>query len=160
MINMAQVKKAIGKLRFPFFGMVTRGGSKVLQVTGLSNETLNDVELLQQIGFSSHIPENSKVVLIPLQGTTAKSVIVATTGGAVLINVDEGETCVYDQFGHSVWLQEDGTHIKGGDLIIDDGDVHVLNGDVFDQTSSMQAMRDVYNEHKHGNSPPAEPPME
>lgn len=160
MISMAQVKKAIGKLRFPFFGMVARGGSKVLQVTGLSNETLNDVELLQQIGFSSHIPENAKVVLIPLQGTTAKSVVIATKGGAVLINVDEGETCVYDQFGHSVWLQEDGTHVKGGDLIIDDGDVRVLNGDVFDKTGSIQAMRDVYNQHLHGNSPPAAPPME
>ncbi|QHH96683.1 phage baseplate assembly protein domain-containing protein [Acinetobacter dispersus] len=160
MISMAQVKKAIGKLRFPLFGMVARGGSKALQVTGLSNETLTDVELLQQIGFSSHIPENAKVVLIPLQGTTAKSVVIATKGGAILINVDEGETCVYDQFGHSVWLQEDGTHVKGGDLIIDDGNVRVLNGDVFDQTSSMQAMRDVYNDHKHGNSPPAAPPME
>ncbi|WP_043969734.1 MULTISPECIES: phage baseplate assembly protein domain-containing protein [unclassified Acinetobacter] len=160
MISMAQVKKAIGKLRFPLFGIVARGGSKVLQVTGLSNETLTDVELLQQIGFSSHIPENAKVVLIPLQGTTAKSVVIATKGGAILIDVDEGETCVYDQFGHSVWLQKDGTHVKGGDLIIDDGNVRVLNGDVFDQTSSMQAMRDVYNDHKHGNSPPAAPPME
>jgi phage gp45-like len=69
-------------------------------VKGFTDETLQEIELIQQVGFNSHIPDSAKVIVIPLQGKTAKAVVVATTGGAVVVNVAEGETCVYDQFGH------------------------------------------------------------
>ncbi|MGK7668299.1 phage baseplate assembly protein domain-containing protein, partial [Acinetobacter baumannii] len=32
-------------------------------------------------------------------------------------------------------------------------DLHVTNGQVFDKEGSMQEMRDIYNKHKHGNTP-------
>jgi phage gp45-like len=93
--------------------------------------------------------------VIPLQGKTAKAVVVATTGGAVVVNVAEGETCVYDQFGHQVLLHKDGIKMLG--------DVEIIGGlkvsediksekEVLDKTSSMQAMRDVYNEHARQQS--------
>ncbi|MCE6628016.1 phage baseplate assembly protein domain-containing protein [Acinetobacter pittii] len=162
MIQMVQrqINKALGQIRQSFQGIVARGGSKVLQLTGLSEETLQEVELFQQVGFSSYIPEGSRVVVLPLQGKTSRSIVIATTGGPVVINVSEGETCIYDQFGHSVWLKEDGAHIKGGDLFVDEGNLHVPNGDVFDKNGSMQEMRDAYNPHTHGNSPPPSEPME
>ena len=153
-----QVKKAMGQIRQSFQGIVARGGSDLLQLSGYSDETLQDVELVQQVGFSSHIPEGARVVVIPLQGKTAKSIVVATTAGTIKINVESGETCVYDQFGHSVWLKEDGTHVTG-DLFVDDGNLHVLNGDVFDKKSSMQEMRDKYNQHTNGNTPQPNPQM-
>ena len=103
--------------------------------------------------------QGSRVVIIPLQGKTSRSIVVATDGAPIVINVDDGETCIYDQFGHSVWLKEDGTHIKGN-LYVDDGDVFVTKGsvtvakDVTDKKSSMQDMRDIYNTHNNGNTPP------
>ncbi|MFW2122865.1 phage baseplate assembly protein [Acinetobacter ursingii] len=144
-----QVKKGLGQIRQSFQGIVARGGSDVLQLTGYADETLQEVELFQQVGFSSHIPENARVVVIPLQGKTAKSIVVATTAGNVVINVESGETCIYDQFGHSVWLKQDGTHVAG-DLFVD-GNIS-STGEVSDQKSSMQEMRDIYNGHKHGNT--------
>ncbi|MDH2019008.1 phage baseplate assembly protein [Acinetobacter ursingii] len=144
-----QVKKGLGQIRQVFQGIVARGGSDVLQLTGYADETLQEVELFQQVGFSSHIPEGSRVIVIPLQGKTAKSIVVATTAGTIQINVESGETCVYDQFGHSVWLKQDGTHVAG-DLFVD-GNIS-STGDVSDQKSSMQDMRDIYNGHKHGNT--------
>ncbi|MCH7357457.1 phage baseplate assembly protein [Acinetobacter sp. NIPH 1958] len=154
----AQVNKGLGQVRNVFLALVARGGAKALQLKGFAEETLQETELYQHVGFSSYIPEGARVVVIPLHGKTARSIVIATTGGDIVIDVAEGETCVYDQFGHSVWLKEDGTHIKGGDLFVDDGNLHV-NGDVFDNKSSMQDMRDIYNQHKNGNTPTPLPQM-
>ncbi len=153
-----QIARGLGQVRLAFIGVVARGSSKLLQLTGVSDEVLDEVELIQQVGFSSYIPEGSRLVVIPLQGKTSRSIVVATDGAPILINVSEGETCIYDQFGHSVWLKKDGTHIKGN-LYVDEGDVFVTGGsvtaakDVSDKKGSMQEIRGTHNSHKHGNSP-------
>ena len=159
----SRINKAASQIRQTFLGLVARGGSKVLQLKGFSDETLQEVELIQQVGFSSYIPEGAKVVVLPLQGKTAKSVVVATTGGAVVVNVAKGETCVYDQFGHQVLLYKDGIKMMGNVEII--GGLKVLEnieskGEVSDKTGSMQQMRVTYNIHTHGNTPIPSAPME
>ena len=159
----SRINKAASQIRQTFLGLVARGGSKVLQLKGFSDETLQEVELIQQVGFSSYIPEGAKVVVLPLQGKTAKSVVVATTGGAVVVNVAKGETCVYDQFGHQVLLYKDGIKIMGNVEI--NGGLKVLEnieseGEVSDKTGSMQQMRVTYNIHTHGNTPIPSAPME
>ena len=159
----SRINKAASQIRQTFLGLVARGGSKVLQLKGFSDETLQEVELIQQVGFSSYIPEGAKVVVLPLQGKTAKSVVIATTGGAILVNVADGETCIYDQFGHQVLLHENGIKMMGNVEII--GGLKVSEnieskGEVSDKTGSMQAMRDAYNPHTHGNSPPPSALME
>ena len=148
-----QIARGMGQVRQTFLGVVARGGSKMLQLTGLADEVLDETELVQQVGFSSYIPEGCRVVVIPLQGKTSRSIVIATDGAPIVIHVLEGETCIYDQFGHAVWLKEDGTHIKGGDLFVDDGNLYVTNGDVIDKKGSMQEMRQIYNEHTNGNTP-------
>ncbi|MHA3079555.1 phage baseplate assembly protein domain-containing protein [Acinetobacter sp. ANC 5502] len=155
----SQIGKAASQVRQSFLGIVARGSAKALQLKGFADEVLTDTELYQQVGFSSFIPEGAKVVVIPLQGKTAKSIVVATSGGNIVVNVAEGETCVYDQFGHSLWLKEEGVRVKGGDFFVDDGNLHVVKGNVFDQKGSMQEMRDTYNEHTNGNSPQPSPKM-
>ena len=151
-----QIARGMGQVRQTFLGVVARGGSKLLQLTGLTGEVLDETELVQHIGFSSYIPEGCRVVVIPLQGKTSRSIVIATDGAPIVIHVDEGETCIYNQFGHSVWLKEDGTHIAG-DLFVA-GKVHAT-GDVIDQKSSMQEMRDKYNSHTNGNTPQPTPQM-
>ena len=160
----AQINKAIKQLRFPMLGIIARGSSKSLQVQGLQDETLQEVELIQQVGFSSFVPDSAKVVVIPLQGKTSKSVVVATTGGAVVVNVAKGETCIYDQFGHQVLLHETGIRMKGDVEIIEGGltvekDIKSL-AQISDKTGSMQQMRVTYNIHLHGSSPPPSVQME
>jgi len=159
----ARINKAGSQIRQTFLGIVARGGSKVLQLKGFTDETLQEIELIQQVGLSTYIPEGAKVVVIPLQGKTAKSVVIATTGGAVVVNVAEGETCVYDQFGHQVLLHENGIKMLGDVEII--GELKVSEDiksekEISDKTSSMQAMRDAYNPHTHGSSPPPSTQME
>ncbi|CAB1222489.1 phage baseplate assembly protein domain-containing protein [Acinetobacter bouvetii] len=145
-----QIKKGLGQIRQSFLGIVARGSSKNLQLTGFADEVLDETELLQQVGFSSYIPDGCRVVVIPLQGKTSRSIVIATDGAPIVVEVAEGETCIYDQHGHSVWLKEDGTHIKG-DLFVD-GNLQ-STGDVSDKKSSMQKMREIYNGHTNGNTP-------
>ncbi|CAM4094848.1 phage baseplate assembly protein domain-containing protein [Acinetobacter pragensis] len=151
-----QIARGMGQVRQTFLGVVARGGSKLLQLTGFAGEVLDETELVQQVGFSSYIPDGCRVVVIPLQGKTSRSIVIATDGAPIVIHVDEGETCIYDQYGHSVWLKKDGTHVEG-DLFVN-GKVQAT-GDVIDQASSMQDMRDTYNSHKHGNSSTPDKPM-
>lgn len=154
-----QIQKGMGQIRQTFLGIVARGGSKMLQFTGFADEVMDEIELIQHVGFSSFVPKDARVVVIPLQGKTAKSIVIATSGGAIVVDVLDGETCIYDQFGHAVWLKEDGTHIKGGDLFVDNGNLYVTNGDVIDKKGSMQDMRDKYNSHSNGNTPQPTPQM-
>ena len=159
----SQISKAKTQVRQCFLGIVARGSSSSLQLKGFADEVLQEVELVQQVGFSSHVPDAAKVVVIPLQGKTSKSIVVATSGGAITINVGNGETCIYDQFGHQVLLHENGIKMTGNVEII--GGLKVLEnieseGEVSDKTGSMQAMRDAYNPHTHGNSPPPSALME
>lgn len=142
-----QINKGLGQIRQAFMGIVSRSGTSSVQLQGYENEVLEDVEVMQQVGFSSHIPVDVKVALIPQQGKTSMAIIVATKGGKISIEVGEGETCIYDQFGHSVWLKEDGTHVEG-DLFVN-GKVHAVR-DVIDKKGSMQEMREIYNTHNNG----------
>ncbi|ENX48757.1 MULTISPECIES: phage baseplate assembly protein domain-containing protein [Acinetobacter] len=152
----SQINAAGGQIRQALFGLVARAGSKTLQLKGFADETLQDVELIQQVGFNSHIPVDARVVVLPLHGKTARSVVIATTNGKVVVNVAEGETCIYDQFGHSVWLKQDGVHVAG-DLYVDGNISSTAN--ISDMKSSMQDMRDIYNDHKNGNTPTPTPQM-
>lgn len=151
MINQisSQVNKGLGQIRQAFLGLVARGGSKVLQLKGLAGETLQEVEIFQHVGFSSDIPVDARVALLPMQGKTSKSIVIATTGGEIVISVATGETCIYDQFGHSVWLKADGTHISG-DLFVD-GAVQAT-GDISDQKGSIQQIRTIFNVHENGSN--------
>ena len=44
----AQINKAMKQIRQPLFALVARGGSKVLQLKGFADETLQEVELFSK----------------------------------------------------------------------------------------------------------------
>lgn len=141
-------------IRQALIGTIKRTGNKALQVLGLSGELVDDVPLYQQVGFTSWLPKDAEVILLPMSGKARNFVIV---GGrdAVAIEVAEGETVVYNQHGVELRLTRD--KIKSNVSLEVDGDI-TSTGDVSDKTSTMQAMRQVYNIHGHavdGTAPPA-----
>ncbi|RYL25155.1 phage baseplate assembly protein domain-containing protein [Acinetobacter piscicola] len=159
---MSKLSKSLGQIRQAFLGIVARAGVKA-QIQGLADEVMDEMEIYQQVGFSSWIPEKSRVVILPLMGKSARSIIIASTEAPIMITVEEGETCIYDQFGHQILLHKDGVKIIGDTEI--EGGLKVSEGiqagkDVSDKKGSMQAMRDAYNPHTHGNSPAPSTPME
>ncbi|STZ75574.1 phage baseplate assembly protein V [Bergeriella denitrificans] len=78
-----------------------------VQLSALADETLQDVEHLQQFGFTSHPPEGTEAVIIPLGGATSHGVIVATEHGNYRVKgLAGGEVAVYDQSGSSITLKQ------------------------------------------------------
>lgn len=106
-----RIARALRAIRFPFRARLTgldgAPGIQLAQGQGLAGETLQAVELIQQFGFSSGVPENSQLVVLPLAGKTVGSVIVATENGAFRVRVKSGETCVYNQWGAKITLKKD-----------------------------------------------------
>ncbi len=133
-----------------------------VQVT-LLGESPAWAERFQQYGITS----------VPHGGAEA---VVASVGGArahlVALVVDDrryrmsglkgGEVAIYDDLGQSVHLTREGIVIKGAGLplafvdcpvVTMDGDLEVA-GNVRDHTSTMQGIRDIYNDHHHGGPGP------
>nr|DAS68712.1 MAG TPA: baseplate assembly protein V [Caudoviricetes sp.] len=77
-----------------------------VQVSGLADETIADVEFMQQFGLTSVPPTGTQVVVIPVGGMTTHSVVVATENGSFRVkNLKGGEVAVYDQSGSSIVLR-------------------------------------------------------
>lgn len=150
-----QIGQALQQVRQAFVGVVRRTGPAV-QVAGLEGELLPEVQVWQQVGMVSGLPMDAQVVMLPLSGKTAKAVVIASRGGAVSVMVSEGQTCIYDQFGHQILLSESGVSIVGNVTV--QGSLTATS--VSDSRGSMQAMRDTFNGHGGHNTTPTGTPMD
>lgn len=124
--RVGQVARDIGDtVRAAFRGKVTLVVSSEpvqrIQLSGLADEMLQDLEHLQEFGFTSHPPEGTEAVVIPLGGDTSHGVIVATEHGSFRIkNLKPGETAIYSNEGAKIV-------IKNGRIIEADCDVYKVN---------------------------------
>jgi len=120
----AQTAQAVSdSIRQAFRGKLTltQSGESIqrVQVQGLADETLQDIEQLQQFGFTSHAPAHTDVIVIPLGGDTSHGIVIASEHGSFRVkNLQSGEVAVYDQSGSSIVL-------KRGKLIEINCDNHI-----------------------------------
>ena len=77
---------------------------QLIQADALQGEQLQAAELFQQFGFTSSPPEGTQLIILPLGGQTAHSIIVSTEHGSYRIAVQRGEVCVYNQWGAYIKL--------------------------------------------------------
>ena len=102
---------ALGAVRQAFRGTLNLVKSadniQKAQVSGLADETLQDVELMQQFGLTSVPPVGSQVVVLPIGGETTHSIVIATENGSFRVkNLKSGETAVYDESGSTIILKQ------------------------------------------------------
>lgn len=108
----AQTAQAVSdSIRQAFRGKLTltQSGESIqrVQVQGLADETLQDIEQLQQFGFTSHAPAHTDVIVIPLGGDTSHGIVIASEHGSFRVkNLQSGEVAVYDQSGSSIVLKQ------------------------------------------------------
>lgn len=109
-----RIRRALRALRLPFRARLTQlngaPGLQLAQGQGLAGEQAQAVEVLQQFGFSSGIPEGSQLIVLPLAGRSSANVVIATEHGAYRLKVGPGEARMYSQEGAYV-------HIKQGRVI-------------------------------------------
>ena len=134
----AQVVQQIGDtMRAAFRGKITLVVSSEpiqrVQLNGLADEVLQELEHLQEFGFASNPPEGSEAVVIPLGGDTTHGVIVATQHGSFRIkNLNPGETAIFSQDGAKIV-------IKRGKIIEADCDVFRVNCQHYEVNASAAA---------------------
>lgn len=115
MRKLAKQTKEVAKgvqdsVRAAFRGVLNlvKSGSDIqqVQVSGLADETIQDLELMQHFGFTSVPPSGTQAVVIPLGGKTTHGIIVATENGSFRVkNLKNGETAIYDSSGSTIILK-------------------------------------------------------
>lgn len=134
----AQTAKNIGEtLRAAFRGKITLVVSSEpiqrVQLSGLADETLQDLEHLQEYGFASHPPDGSEAVVIPLGGNTSHGVIVCSQHGSYRIkNLKPGETAIFNHEGAKIV-------IKQGKIIEADCNVYRVNCKQYEVNAATDA---------------------
>lgn len=109
-----RIRRALRALRLPYRARLTalngEPGLQLAQGEALAGEQAQAVEVLQQFGFSSGIPADSQLIVLPLAGRSSASVVIATEHGAYRLKVGPGEARMYSQEGAYI-------HIKAGRLV-------------------------------------------
>lgn len=106
----SRINGALNRIRKAFRGVLTRvnsaGDVQTIQLKGLSGEQLQDVELFQHYGFTSNPLPGSMAILLPLNGMTSHSIVIATEHGKYRLKaLKPGEVALYTDEGASIVLK-------------------------------------------------------
>lgn len=140
------------------------GGLQLLQVKLLAGEVRDDVERLQNYGFTSVPLPGAEAVMVCVSGDRDHGLVVAVDDRRCRFKgLAPGEAAIYDDQGQSVHLTRDGIVVTGGGrpVIITGTEVVRVEagrlectGEVVDfcdspAAASMASMRATYNGHTH-----------
>lgn len=120
-----RISTALNRIRKAFRGVLIRvnssGDIQTIQGKGFAGESLQDVEMFQQYGFTSSPPNGAKAIVLPLNGRTSHSVVIATEHASYrLKGLKSGELAIYSDEGSSIIL-------KRGKIIEVNCDEYVVN---------------------------------
>lgn len=116
------IARALAGLRLPFRARLTalgRGAAvQLAQADALAGETIQAAELFQHFGFTSGPPPGTQLIVLPLGGNTAHSIIIATENGAYRVDVQSGEACIYSMWGDKVHLKQERIELETRRVVI------------------------------------------
>lgn len=166
-----RMRRAMGSIRQAFRVKLTRVNSELpvqqFQAKGLNGEMLQDAELFQQFGFTSVPPAGAMAVAIPLGGQTSHTIVVATEHAAYRIQtLKSGEVAIYSDEGARVVIKKGRVievdceeyrvtcknyHVEATDGATFDTPLVKGTNEIADGKSTMNEMRDIYDEHDHNH---------
>lgn len=113
---MRYVDRRLAGLRLAFRARLSTLGKgaavQLVQADALAGERLQAAELFQHFGFTSGPPPGTQLIVLPLGGSTAHSVIIATENGAYRVDVQSGEACIYSMWGDKVHLKQERIEVE------------------------------------------------
>lgn len=170
-----QVERAMRGVRQAFRAVGTRnthGPNIGVQMQGLAGEPVTG-ELMQHYGYTSGPPAGAEFIALPIGGNSKHVVVIATEDARYRLAIKDGEVALYSDEGDHVHLKRgrvievvtDTLLVKASNKVRFETPVIEATGeyqgegniqsaaDVIDRVRSMQADREIYNGHQHGNSP-------
>lgn len=98
------------EIRQAFRGILNRvnanGGIQSAQISGLADETIQDIEHFQQFGFTSNPPAGTEAIILPLGGNSTHGIVIATENASYRVkSLASGEVAIYCQSGASITLK-------------------------------------------------------
>lgn len=113
---MRHVERRLAGLRLAFRARLSTlgkgAGVQLVQADALAGERLQAAELFQHFGFTSGPPPGTQLIVLPLGGSTAHSVIIATEHGAYRVDMESGEACIYSMWGDRVHLKQERIEVE------------------------------------------------
>lgn len=90
-----------------------------VQVTMQADQTADDVERLQQYGYTSVPFGGAEGIALAIGGSTGHTVVINVDDRRYrLTGLQEGEVALYDDLGHKVHLTRNGIVINGGGHLV------------------------------------------
>jgi len=145
-------------------------GLQRLQVKSLAGEVLDDVERVQNYGFTSHPHADAKAVMLSIGGRRSHAVVICVDDVRYrLKSLAQGEVAIYTDEGDYIHIKRGGTiaitaatklEINAPNVSIT-GDLSAANvtatGDVSDSAGSMADIRTTHDAHTHTCAGPGNP---
>lgn len=105
----ARIRRHLAGIRQSFRGVLrlvkAAGAVQLVQVDGLAGEQLQDAEMFQHYGYTSHPPAGTMAVIVPIGGKTSHGIAVATEHGSYRKkNLAAGEVALYTDEGDCIVL--------------------------------------------------------
>lgn len=102
------------------------GGVQVMQLTGLSGEILDQVERLQEYGFTAVPHSGAEAVLVAVGGNRSHSLVIAVEDRRYrLAGLAAGEVALYDDQGQKIVLHRDRIEVTAPTVIVKSDDIHL-----------------------------------
>lgn len=132
-----RIRRAMAGVRQGFRGVLTRtrstGSVQLVQGDGVAGEQLQDNELFQHYGFTSHPLPGTMAVILPVGGKTSHGIVIATEHGSYRLKaLAPGEVALYTDEGARIVM-------KRGRLIETDCDVFKVNCKTWEVNASDKA---------------------
>ncbi|MHC4712003.1 MAG: phage baseplate assembly protein domain-containing protein [Planctomycetota bacterium] len=116
---------------------VTETDLQVVRISALADEVLDDVERVQNYGFTSHPLAGAEGVAVFVAGNRSHGIVLALDDRRYRLKLAPGEVALYDDKSQAIKLKSDGIEIDtpfavtvtaGGDATINAGGVVNLGG--------------------------------
>lgn len=95
-----EIARAASATRLAFRGVLRSyrhraSGPMLARAEGLADEQLVDIEIMQHAGLAAGLPVGTPVIVLPVGGKTAQSVLIASEHGTYRVQVGPGEVALY-----------------------------------------------------------------
>lgn len=164
----SQAVRERANFRQAFRAVATRNshtGAQIgVQMQGLAGETVSG-ELMQHYGFTSAPLAGAEYIVLPIGGNSKHAVVIASEDGRYRLKLTDGEVALYTNEGDYIHMKRgrlikvvtETLVVQAGQKVRFETPLVEATGDIQDATRTMQADRELYNEHGHPSSPPPSP---